>query len=216
MTWLKKFPFENILLDVVLTILAFLLPDAVGFLTENLSIAIWFVAPLQLLALVCAFQGRAAGLDELRESKIRDGLKGFYTLNLILALGGFLWFFLIAAAVETQTGGYPYWAFRFAFFTVLFGGILAYGISLGNERDATRFLSVRLTTALVVFVYLYFTETLLQAAAAINHLPFFMIALVTLISYLPVRLALAFRPPFSYWDFFSALAFFGVFLYTIY
>ena len=61
MGWIKRFPAENILLDVSLLIVAFLLPSANWLLSQHLTAAFWIAAPMQVIALFCAFYGRNSG-----------------------------------------------------------------------------------------------------------------------------------------------------------
>lgn len=212
MNWLRSFPLENILLDAALLLTAFVLPNANLFLSEHLNIAFWFTAPLQVVAIFAAFygQGRESGRRNLP-----DWLLSIYTLNLILAVGSFLWLFFVAFAVKKQTGQFPNWAFMFAFFTALFGGVLAFGVSSEISDDDGSSIQRRILVTLLVFLYLYLTESLLEVSIGIASPGIIVLVVVTLISYLPVRLALAFQPPFSYWDLGSAIACFGIYLSSL-
>jgi|CXWL01.1.fsa_nt_gi hypothetical protein len=212
MEWIKKFPFENILLDAALLVVAFALPSTNLLLSENLTAAFWLAAPFQVLALFCAFYGR----DSYSPGRnLPEWLSLAYILNTILAVGSFIWLYLVAFAVEKQTGGFPYWGFRFAFFVALFGGILVFGFSLGRSDGDELSLKTRYLLVLIVFLFLSFTESLLEVSLGISNVGAIVLVVVTLISYLPVRLALAFQPPFSYWDLASAIVCFVVYLYSI-
>ncbi len=212
MDWLKRFPFENILLDISLVAVAFLLPDARDLVSQNLTTAFWLAAPFQVLALFCAYFGRDGQSPGRR---LPDWLSMAYMLNTILAVGSFLWLFLVAFAVEKQTGGFPYWGFRFAFFVALFGGILVFGIRLGMSDGGELSLKARCLFVLVIFFFLTFTESLLEASIGISRPGIVTIVVAVCISYLPVRLALAFQPPFSYWDLTSAIVCFLAYLYSV-
>lgn len=212
MDWLKRFHFENILLDISLVAVAFLLPDARDLVSQNLTTAFWLAAPFQVLALFCAYFGRDGQSPGRR---LPDWLSMAYMLNTILAVGSFLWLFLVAFAVEKQTGGFPYWGFRFAFFVALFGGILVFGIRLGMSDGGELSLKARYLFVLVIFFFLTFTESLLEASIGISRPGIVTIVVAVCISYLPVRLALAFQPPFSYWDLTSAIVCFLAYLYSV-
>lgn len=212
MDWLKRFPFENILLDISLVAVAFLLPDARDLVSQNLTTAFWLAAPFQVLALFCAYFGRDGQSPGRR---LPDWLSMAYMLNTILAVGSFLWLFLVAFAVEKQTGGFPYWGFRFAFFVALFGGIFVFGIRLGMSDGGELSLKARCLFVLVIFFFLTFTESLLEASIGISRPGIVTIVVAVCISYLPVRLALAFQPPFSYWDLTSAIVCFLAYLYSV-
>lgn len=212
MDFIRKFPVENILLDACLLVIAFLVPNTNLLLSHNLVAAFWIAAPLQVLALFCAFFGRdsySGGRD------LPAWLSSITILNMILAVGGFIWLYLAAFAVEHQTGGFPYWGFRFAFLMALFGGIsaVAFGSKLADEHEVH--IAVRYLLVLVVFIYLCFTESLLEVSIGIANPGSLTIILATFISYLPVRLALAFQPPFSYWDLVSAIVCFGLYLSSL-
>ena len=212
MSWTKQFPAENILLDVSLVIVAFLLPSANWLLSQYLTAAFWIAAPVQVLALFCAFYGGNGGRGG---RKLPDWLSSIYIVNIIFAVGGFLWLFFVAFAVEKQTGGFPNWGFRFGFFVALFGGIFAFGMGSLMGGDGEISITTRLLLVLAVLIYLCFTESLLEISIRISHPGIFTIILITFMSYLPVRLALAFQPPFSYWDLTSAIVCFGVYLYSL-
>ncbi|MFM9903860.1 MAG: hypothetical protein ACKVQJ_04730 [Pyrinomonadaceae bacterium] len=211
MVWLKKFPIENILLDVTLVVAAFLLPNANSFLSDHLNFAFWIAAPLQIAALFCAFCGGGTGSGR----KLPDWLLSAYVLNMILAVGSFIWLFLIAFAIQKQSGQFPIWGFRFAFFMAIFGGISAFGASLGMAGEGDSHIVTRFLLVLVVFIYLYFTESLLEVSIGISNPGLPTVVFVTFISYLPVRLVLAFQPPFSYWDLFSGIFCFCLFLSSV-
>ena len=68
---------------------------------------------------------------------------------------------------------------------------------------------------LPVFVYLCFTESLLEVSIAVAQPTTLTVIAATMISYLPVRLTLAFQPPFSYYDLASGLICFGIYLYSV-
>ena len=211
MGWTKRFPAENILLDVSLLIVAFLLPSANWLLSRYLTAAFWIAAPLQVVALFCAFYGGAGRGGR----KLPDWLSSIYIVNIIFAVGGFLWLFFVAFAVEKQTGGFPNWGFRFCFFVALFGGIFAFGMGSQMGGDGEMPITTRALLVLAILIYLSFTESLLEVSIGISKPGILTIILITFISYLPVRLALAFQPPFSYWDLTSAVVSFGAYLSSL-
>jgi len=212
MDLIRKFPFENILLDAALLAAAFLLPDINPYVAGNLTLAFWLAAPVQVIALFCAFWNR----DEFAKGRpLPNWLSAAHILACVLAVGGFVWLYLVAFAVEKQAGVFPYWGFRFAFVIALFGGIIAYmtGRRMSDETDLPvwgRYLLV-----VPVFIYLCFTESLLEVSLAISTPGTLTVIVAACISYLPVRLTLAFQPPFSYWDLTSAFVCFGFYLYWL-
>ena len=212
MDWLKRLPYENILLDISLVVVAFALPSSTNLISGNLTAAFWIAAPFQVLALFCAFFGRDGDGQGPRSP---DWLSIAYVVNAIFAVGSFLWLFLVAFAVERQTGEFPYWGFRLAFLVALFGGILVFGLRLGMPDGDPVSLKVRYLMVAVIFVFLTFTESLLEASINISSPGKLTVIVATCISYLPVRLAFAFQPPFSYWDLISAIVCFLAYLYTI-
>ncbi len=107
MVWIRKMPLESIALDIVLTIAAFLVPSTSIFYRHILITAFWVVAPLQVSALYCAFSG-GNPFDKNNGRNLPGRRKTAVVLNLIRAVGSFLWLFFIANAIDIQTGGYPY------------------------------------------------------------------------------------------------------------
>ncbi|MEQ1643294.1 MAG: hypothetical protein ABL959_07640 [Pyrinomonadaceae bacterium] len=208
---IRQFPLENILLDVGLLLVAFALPNTNSFVNKNLETAFWIAAPIQVGALLCAFWNR----DESGGRRLPNWLSSVYFLNCILAVGSFVWLYLVAFAVEVQANAFPYWGFRFAFGFALIGGILAYhfGHSLSEEFEPPPF--ARYLLILPVFVCLCFTESLLEVSIAVAQPTTLTVITATMISYLPVRLTLAFQPPFSYYDLASGLICFGIYLYSV-
>lgn len=211
MDLLRRLPVENILLDIALLLVAFALPDATAVIGENLVAAFWLTAPLQVLALFCAFWHRDDGDGRV----LPDWLSGLQVLNSILAVGSFVWLYLVALAVEQRTGAFPYWGFRFAFGAALIGGILAYFLGRQASEEFETPLAARYLLIVPIFVYLCFTESLIEVSIGIAHPSKIAIAATAIISYLPVRLALAFQPPFSYFDLASALVCFAAYLISV-
>ncbi len=207
----RHFPLQNILLDIGLLLVAFALPNTNSIINGNLATAFWIAAPVQVAALLCAFWHR----DESSGSRLPNWLSSVYVLNSILAVGSFVWLYLVAFAVEVQANAFPYWGFRFAFGFALIGGILAYhfGHRLSEEFEPPTF--ARYLLVLPVFVYLSFTESLLEVSIAAAQPTTLTVIAATMISYLPVRLTLAFQPPFSYYDLASGLICFGIYLYSV-
>lgn len=207
----RHFPLENILLDIGLLLVAFALPNTNGIINENLTTAFWIAAPVQVAALLCAFWNG----DESGERRLPGWLSGVHILTCILAVGSFVWLYLVAFAIEKQSDSFPYWGFRFAFGFALIGGILAYhfGHKLSDEFEPPPY--ARYLLILPVFGYLCFTESLLEVSIAVAQPTTLTVIAATMISYLPVRLTLAFQPPFSYYDLASGLICFGIYLYSV-
>jgi hypothetical protein len=212
---LRQFPFENILLDVVLTLLFFSLSSADGFFAGVLPYSLWILAPLQVVTLYFAFEGKSDGVGELRPGRLRNLLGMLASLNTILAVGGFLWLLYLAAAIDRLSGSYPYWQTRFAFIVALFGGILAYGISIDADVTESRKFSRRFLAAFVAGLYLFLTEAFIRFATSGGGRDLFLLLVVMFLSYVPVRLSLVFWAPFSIYDLLSAIFFFGVFVYEV-
>jgi len=210
--WARQFPIENILLDLLLVSAALWLPPANVFWTQHLTEALWIAAPLQVIALFCAFYG---GRRTSGGRTLPAWFLSIYFLNAILAVGGFIWLFLIASAIEKQTGGFPNGGVRFAFLTAVFGGLSAFGAAASRTASGEVSVARRHLLALGVFMYLRFTESVLGVSVGIANPGAATVVGATIISYLPVRLVLAFQPPFSYWDLASAIVCFGVYVYSL-
>ncbi len=217
MDWLKRFPLENILVDVFLALCIFwIAPDFHIYVEDNLSKVIWFAAPLQCLAIFCLSIVKSSEVKPMFKIKLLDDIfNGIYVLSMILTFGSFLWFYLPALAIEKQTGIFPN-VFLFSFIISLFGGLLAYFIPQDYfKKDNSENFEIRLLSAFGIFVYLFFTEHLLQVSVSIVKPPVSMILMVMMIAYFPIRFWLAVRDPFSKIDLFSGLFFFGLFFYTL-
>lgn len=217
MDWLKKFPLENILVDVFLALCIFwIAPDFHIYVEDNLSKVFWFAAPLQCLAIFCLSIVRSSERKPMFKLKLLDDVFNMiYILCMILTFSSFLWFYLPALAIEEQTGVFPT-AYLASAVISLFGGLLAYFIPQDYfKKDNSENFELRLLSALGIFVYLFFTEHLLQVSVNIVKPPVSLILMVMTIAYFPIRFWLAVREPFSKIDLLSGLFFFGLFFYTL-
>ena len=140
---------------------------------------------------------------------------GVYVLSMILTFVSFMWFYLPAMAIKEKTGVFPI-AFMFNFFVSLFGGLLTYFIPEEHlKKNYAENFEVRFLSAFGIFIYLFFTEHLLQVSVNIVNPPVSLTLMVMMIAYFPIRFWLAVREPFSKIDLLSGLFFFGLFFYTL-
>ncbi len=216
MKWLEKFPLENILFDILLTLLLFFLPDQSVYLSNNLYPILWLIVPFHLAALFCAFYKTHEGTPPETEAKpVRKWLGLVYFFSLILAFGTNFWMLYLFKAVEKQHGDLSIWVERLVFIPLFFGGIAVFGLAMQLKPAKYNALLIRVVTALTVFVYIFVSESLLQITFSILDSSAMTVLAVMIWSYLPIRLLLALRPPFSIYDLFSALLFFGIFVSTL-
>lgn len=217
MEWLKKFPFENILFDILLSLLLFWLPDQSRFLSGNLDVILWLVVPFHLAALFCALINTQEELPrDFVHGRFQKWLGVVYFFSLILTFGTNFWMLFLHQAVERQFGDLSIWSERLLFIPLFFGSVAVYGLALQLKPRKANTLIIRLITAFVVFVYIAVSESLLQITFSILDASMLTVLGVMIWSYLPIRLILALRPPFSLYDLLSALFFFGLFATTLF
>lgn len=72
-----------------------------------------------------------------------------------------------------------------------------------------------LWNALFVYLYLVFTETIIQTSTAVRKFSTLSVLLCVLVSYVPMRVLLLMRKPFSTLEFLSAILALAVFVYTL-
>lgn len=201
---LHAFPVENIALDVIVVLLLSLRPPLAGWVSKNLLLAFWFAAPVQVVGLACAMGGyrrhvwpQAVGLMRYADS--------LYPLAMLLSAGGFMWMFIPAFAIDT---GAAWGAFTAQFFISVFGGVLAVGGG-GLVFGAPGNWPHRALTAVGGLAYLLFAESLLYTCAQTGRVSGGIAVLGLALSYLPIRMLFALRPPYRLIDVASALAAFG-------
>lgn len=104
---------------------------------------------------------------------------------------------------------------RFAFLAAVFGGLSAIGAAA--SRTAAEELSPVRRSVIVLGIagYVFFSESVMRVSVGISHPGAATVVFATFFSYLPVRLVLALKPPFNYWDLASALVCFGVYVRSL-
>lgn len=200
---LDKTPWQGLLLDGLTLLFAWVAWEpAVQAVTPLLPWLFWLIPPMHMLGVWC---GLTFGEREAPpKGWLWDALLTLKGLALVLAIGGFLWLFVPAAAIQNQTGHFP-GSFVLQFFVMLFGGILVFGLRMEADQPMSKELSF-----LGVGSYLLFTELML-AACAESGVPGPMAAFALAMAYFPMRYALAMRPPFSLWELATAsLAFISI------
>ncbi len=164
------------------------------------------VGPLQVMGLTCAMWGVQHGPGQFPEGRIWRFFSNLYGLILVLGVGSFMWLFLPAAAIDTKEG----WnVFSFVFLTVLFGSLLGYGLILGVNPPSPLPFRHRVVTALGVFAFLAVSNSLLGFAAGTGKQAGGLFLVAGGLSYLPFRLLLVLRPPWSLLELGTALGTFG-------
>lgn len=216
-----QFPLEDILLDLLLIILVWTaLDEATRWMGEHLFAAWVAAGPFHWLAMAAALAGRrgAFASDSSPErSPGEEKATGLMGLVLVLGMAGGLWLIWPRMAVEAQR---PLPGLcNFYEIGVVFGTIFIFGLFLERPALLTGRApqgAVRVGTALLIGGYLFYSEALIMAT-----LPFAGgealwggLALLAMV-FLPFRMMLLLRPPFSLWEMGTAVLAFAVFLQRI-
>jgi hypothetical protein len=202
---IQRFPFEGVALDLIMVAFMQIQPALQMWVAQNLFLAFWLTGAAQCVGLACALRGQGSWDEEPRG--VMKFVVQFAPLFWILAAGGFMWLFLPALAIDTQAG---WLTFTVQFFIVLFGGVLAVGLSIESGGESLTF-KRRVLTALGTLIYLVFSESVIAASAATGNVGAGEAFFALFISYLPIRMTLAIRPP---WNFAEVVSAVGAFLYV--
>ncbi|MBI4630900.1 MAG: hypothetical protein HY740_04140 [Chloroflexi bacterium] len=197
---IQRFPYEGIALDLIMIAFTQIQPPLQMWVAQNLLWAFWLTGAVQCVGLACALRGQGSWDEEPRG--VMKFVVQFAPLFWILAAGGFMWLFLPALAIDTQIG---WLTFTVQFFIVLFGGVLAVGLSMESSGEPLTF-KRRVLTALGTLIYLAFSEAVIAACAATGNVGAGEAFFALFISYLPIRMTLAIRPPWSFSEVVSAVA----------
>ncbi len=197
---IQRFPFEGIVLDLIMVAFMQIQPSLQMWVAQNLMLAFWLTGIVQCVGLVCALRGQGAWDEEPRG--VMKYVVQVAPLFWILAAGGFMWLFLPALAIDTGAG---WLTFTVQFFIVLFGGVLAVGLSMDSGERSLTF-KTRVLTALGTLIYLTFSEAVIAACAATGKVGAGGALIALFISYFPIRMTLAIRPPWSFLEVVSAAA----------
>lgn len=127
----KNVDFHNLLLDIVITLLAFQFIDLSGLVWETLPIAVYLIIPVQSLALFLLYSDYVI-TDRLEPVSGRRVLSGFKRNFEIYLRGyvmfswalGFMWILVPVEYLKTETGSDYTGAAAFSFFIGLFSGLV--------------------------------------------------------------------------------------------
>jgi len=197
---IQRFPFEGVALDLTMIAFVQIQPSLQMWVAQNLLWAFWLTGGVQCVGLACALRGQGAWDEEPRG--VMKYVVQIAPLFWILAAGGFMWLFLPALAIDTP---FAWTTFTAQFFIALFGGVLVVGLSMGMGEESLTF-KRRVLTALGTLFYLAFSDAVIAACAASGKVGVGGALVALLISYLPIRMTLAIRPPWSFLEVVSAAA----------
>jgi len=195
---IQRFPFEGVVLDLIMIAFVQIQPSLQLWVAQNLIWAFWLTGAVQCVGLACALRGQGAWDEEPRG--VMKYVVQLAPLFWILAAGGFMWLFLPALAIDTPLA---WTTFTVQFFIVLFGGVLAVGLSMESGGEPLTF-KRRILTAFGTLFYLAFSEAVIAACAATGKVGVGGALVALFISYLPIRMTLAIRPPWSLMEAVSA------------
>jgi hypothetical protein len=205
----------GILLDLLLIGFAYGLKNWLPDDHEMGSNLTWSLGILQVLTLFHFFtipDWRKA----LFENPVSKKLGALNGLIMILAFGGFMWFFLPAL---TYNNGSAWGSCTANFFISLFGSLLAFGWSSewSHERKL-KFQKSIWSKALYIapMLYLGLSEFYIFKAAHHPDVPVTVAIFCLALSWLPIRYILLMRPPFHWIEFGSASVAFAYFIFTLF
>lgn len=174
----------------------------------------WSLGILQVLTLFHFFtipDWRKA----LFENPVSKKLGALNGLIMILAFGGFMWFFLPAL---TYNDGGSWGIFIANFFISLFGSLLAFGWTLGwsNERKLKFQKSIWSKVLYIApILYISLSEFYIFRAVHQSDVQVAVAIFCLCLSWLPIRYILLMRPPFNRIEFVSAIAALAYFIFTL-
>lgn len=217
-----RFPWEDLLLDLLLVLLVWTaLDEAVRWMGDHLFIAWLAAGPLHWLAMAAALAGRRGpfGWDrgERPLSSGEEKATGLMGLVMVLGMAGGLWLIWPRMAVEAQRPLSGWW--NVYEIGVVFGTIFIFGLFLERPQLVPARLShdaVRLGTAALMGGYLFYSEALIATTVQLTNGEALWGGLAILaMVFLPFRMMLLLRPPFSLWEMGTAVLAFAVFLQRI-
>jgi len=205
--WTQRFPIEALTLDVGLVLLGLNQAWLDAWVAEHALAVYAAMGLLQVVALGCAFWGLGTWLKGFPEHGLWRRVAGAYGLVLVLAVGGFSWLGLPALVMDTDAA----WrVFSLQAFVVVFGSVLALGVLGERASEWPPPFHQRALTAVGIFIYLTVARSLLLFVARSNAVPWGVVLAATGLSYLPVRLILVLRPPWSLIEVATALGAYGM------
>lgn len=127
----KYVDFHNLILDIVITLVAFQFIDLSGLVWETLPVAVYLIIPVQSLALFLLYSDYPV-TDRLEPAsgswflsgfkrKFETYLRGYVMLSWAL---GFMWILVPVEYLKTETGCDYTGAAAFSFFIGLFSGLV--------------------------------------------------------------------------------------------
>lgn len=217
-----RFPLEDVLLDLLLIVLVWTaLDETIHWMGDHLFVAWLGAGPLHWLAMAAALAGRRGPFgwdgEERPLSPGEEKATGLMGLVLVLGMAGGLWLIWPRMAVEAQR---PLPGLcNFYEIGVVFGTIFIFGLFLERPALLTGRApqgAVRLGTAVLIGGYLFYCEALIAATLpfAGGEALWAGLALLAMV-FLPFRMMLLLRPPFSLWEMGTAVLAFAVFLQRI-
>ena len=205
--WTQRFPIEDLALDAGLILLGLNQAWLNAWVADHAMAVYAVMGLLQVVALGCAFWGVGTWLKGFPEHGLWRQVAGAYGLVLVLAVGGFAWLGLPALVMDTNAA----WrASSLQAFVVVFGSVLALGVLGERASEWPPPLRQRALTVLGIFIYLTVARSLLLFVARSGAVPGGVVLAATGLSYLPVRLILVLRPPWSLIEVATALGAYGM------
>lgn len=216
-----RFPWEDLLLDLLLILLVWTALDRVtGWMGDHLFVAWLAAGPLHWLAMAAALAGRRGAFASDSPKGLSPGgekAAGLMGLALVLGMAGGLWLILPRTAAAAQRPLSGLW--NFFEIGVVMGTLFIFGLFLERPEFVSGRLpqgAVRVGTAVLIGGYLFYSEALITTTMQLTNGEALWggLAILALV-FLPFRMMLLLRPPFSLWEMGTAVLAFAVFLQRV-
>lgn len=221
-------PIEDYLMDVMLIILSlFALDGLASWIEAHWRLSFYLTGVLQLLAFVTlmgSFRYTSGGLMHglnfvdaapTLANRFHNFIMGIASLSIILAVGSGMWLTyprtIIDSVLETPLGLAGLFEFGIIILT-----ILSLGLAMGSSASSNQAAWIwRWGSAISVGAFLFFSEGLLASIIEVGGDDALAQIAPLFFTYLPFRLLLTIRAPYSPAEFVTAVLAFAVFISRI-
>ncbi|MBN1251176.1 MAG: hypothetical protein JXR51_03815 [Bacteroidales bacterium] len=205
----KSVSFEGVIADFAVIFIGFLIKNNTWWFQNNIGLIFWSVGILQCLMLYAIFLSYWS--KDFNFENLPKFIKGIFGLVFILSIGGFMWIFLAADAIDIPNA----WTIALVnFFVVIFGAWVALGLAMENASNENFF--NKYIVLIIPSLYLPVSEILMVISAKAEHIGPWVAIFVISISYLPIRLLYMIKPPNSKIEMLTAALAFSYFIYILF
>ena len=206
---LKNISLEGIFADFAVILVGYLINYNIGWFQDNITWIFWSIGILQTLMIYSIFIDQSkTGIDF---DKLPDFVTAIYGLSMILGIGGFMWIFLPADALDIPNSMV---IGSVNIFVALIGSLLALGYAMEKEESSNFF--DKYIVLIIPAIYLSVSELLILMSSKAENMPVGVVIFVIAISYLPIRILYMIKPPNSKIEMLTALSAFSYFIYLLF